>query len=243
MRPPTLAFLGVGDVQYGRDRTASNKDSASADSASTVPSADPFDVAGSRFRDLPSTRDEVSAASKAFEERRLLVGSHATEAAFKAQPLADFEIIHIAAHGIASPKFPDRAALVLRSDPKSGEDGLLQVREIRDLRLNADLVTLSACDTGVGALEGEEGIANLVRAFLFAGAKSVVASLWTANDPSTRTLMERFYRYIADGEDKGSALRHAQMDLIAEFGERALPFYWAGFSLVGDGSGKIPVRQ
>jgi CHAT domain-containing protein len=143
--------------------------------------------------------------------------------------------------GSASAKFPDRAALVLGSDPKSREDGLLQVREIRDLSLNADLVTLSACDTGVGPLEGEEGIANLVRAFLFAGAKSVVASLWTANDPSTRTLMERFYRHIADGEDKGSALRHAQMDLIAEFGERALPFYWAGFIIVGDGSGNIPV--
>ena len=98
------------------------------------------------------------------------------------------------------------------------------MREVRDLSLNADLVTLSACDTGVGPLEGEEGIANLVRAFLFAGAKSVVASLWTANDPSTRTLMGRFYRYIADGEEKGSALRHAQMDLIAEFGERACPY-------------------
>ena len=78
----------------------------------------------------------------------------ATEAAFKAQPLANFEIIHIAAHGIASPKFPDRAALVLGSDPRSGEDGLLQLREIRDLSLNADLVTPSACDTSVGPLEG-----------------------------------------------------------------------------------------
>jgi CHAT domain-containing protein len=83
----------------------------------------------------------------------------ATEAAFKTQPPPDFEIIHIAAHGIASAKFPDRAALVLGNDPKSGEDELLQVREIRDLNLAADLVTLSACDTGVGALEGEEGIA------------------------------------------------------------------------------------
>jgi CHAT domain-containing protein len=239
----TLAFLGLGDVQYGRDRNVSNKNSPSSDSASTGAPADPFDVAGPRFRNLPSTRDEVITASEMFGQKRLLLGPDATEAAFKAQPLANFEIIHIAAHGIASAKFPDRAALVLGSDPKSGEDGLLQVREIRDLSLNADLVTLSACDTGVGPLEGEEGIANLVRAFLFAGAKSVVATLWTANDPSTRTLMERFYRYIADGKDKGSALRHAQMDLIAEFGERALPFYWAGFILVGDGSGKISVRQ
>src|SRR5262249_34018863 len=153
------------------------------------------------------------AASQVFGEKRLLLGPDATKAALKAQPLADFKIIHIAAHGIASPKFPDRAALVLGSDPQSGEDGLLQVREIRDLSLNADLVTLSACDTGVGPLEGEEGIANLVRAFLFAGAKSVVASVWTANDPSTRTLMEHFYRYLAGGEDKGSALRHSQLDL------------------------------
>jgi len=237
----TLAFLGVGDVQYGRDQTASNKNSTSSDSASTGAPADPFDVAGPRFRNLPSTRSEVIAAGQVFREKRLLLGPDATEAAFKAQPLANFEIIHIAAHGIASAKFPNRAALVLGSDPKSSEDGLLQVREIRDLGLNADLATLSACDTGVGPLEGEEGIANLVRAFLFAGAKSVVASLWTANDPSTRTLMERFYRYIANGEDKGSALRHSQMDLIAEFGERALRFYWAGFILVGDGSGKIRV--
>ena len=117
------------------------------------------------------------------------------------------------------------------------------MREVRDLSLNADLVTLSACDTGVGPLEGEEGIANLVRAFLFAGAKSVVASLWTANDPSTRTLMERFYLYVAGGEDKGSALRHARMDLMAEFGDRALPLYWAGFVMVGDGSGKIRVSR
>ena len=162
------------------------------------------------------------AVSNVFDPKpeRLLLDPDATEAAFKAQSLDDFEIIPIAAREIAGAKIPDRAARVLRSDPKTGEDGLLQVREIRDLSLNADLVTLSACDTSVGPLEGEEGVANLVRAFLFVGARSVVASLCTANDPSTRALMERFYRYIAAGEDKGSALRHAQMDLIAEYGDR-----------------------
>jgi CHAT domain-containing protein len=167
------------------------------------------------------------------------LGQDATEAAFKSQPLADFKIIHIAAHGIASPKFPDRAALVLGTDPKAGEDGLLQVREIRDLSLNADLVTLSACDTGTGQLQGEEGIANLVRAFLFAGAKSALASLWTASDISTRTLMGHFYHYIVQGEDEATALRKAKADLIEEFGDQALPFYWAGFILVGDASNKI----
>jgi CHAT domain-containing protein len=112
---------------------------------------------------------------------------------------------------------------------------------MRDLNLAADLVTLSACDTGVGALEGEEGIAHLVRAFLFAGAKSVDASLWTASDVYARNLMQHFYRYIAAGEDKGSALRHAQMDLIKEFANEAMPFYWAGFIMVGDGSRSIRI--
>ena len=88
--------------------------------------------------------------SQLFGEKRLFLGTNATETAFKAEPLADFEIIHIAAHGIASAKFPDRAALVLENDPKSGEDGSLQVREIRDLNLAADLVTLSPATPALG---------------------------------------------------------------------------------------------
>ena len=88
---------------------------------------------------------------------------------------------------------------------------------------------------------GEEGIANLVRAFLFAGAESVVASLWAASDVYTLNLMEHFYRYIADGEDKGSALRHAQLDLIKQFADQAMPFYWAGFIMVGEGSTSISI--
>ena len=74
---------------------------------------------------------------------------------------------------------------------------------------------------------------------LFAGAKSVVASLWAASDVYTLNLMEHFYRYIADGEEKSSALRHAQLDLIKQFADQALPFYWAGFIMVGDGSTNI----
>ena len=80
---------------------------------------------------------------------------------------------------------------------------------------------------------------NLVRAFLFAGAKSVVASLWAASDVYTLNLMQHFYHYIADGEDKGSALRHEQLGLIKEFGDHAMPFYWAGFIMIGDGSRSI----
>jgi CHAT domain-containing protein len=98
------------------------------------------------------------------------LGDNATEAVFKSLPLVDFGIIHFAVHGVANTEFLDRAALVLRASPGSGEDGLLQVREIRDLPLKADLVVLSACDSGNGKLLGEEGIASLERAFLLAGA-------------------------------------------------------------------------
>ena len=74
---------------------------------------------------------------------------------------------------------------------------------------------------------------------LFAGAKSVVASLWAASDVYTRNLMVHLYRYIADGEEKSSALRHAQLDLIKQFADQALPFYWEGFIMIGDGSRSI----
>ena len=78
---------------------------------------------------------------------------------------------------------------------------------------------------------------------LFAGAKSVVASLWAASDVYTRNLMQHFYRDIADGEDEGSALRHAQLDLIKQFADQAMPLYWAGFIMVGDGSRSIPITS
>jgi CHAT domain-containing protein len=228
--PPELRFLGVGGVQYD----GVGKSRAGSESATTSF----LGLQAARLGNIPDTRDEVIIANQALGGKsRLLLGSDATEAAVKSQPLGDFAIIHIAAHGVASSEFPDRAALVLSPDPKGHEDGLLQAREIRNLSLDAQLVTLSACDTGVGSLEGEEGVANLVQAFLFAGARSVVASLWTASDIYTTHLMGRFYAHLASGEDRGSALQHAKIDSIRDSGGIAVPFYWAGFVMVGDGSG------
>ena len=153
--------------------------------------------------------------------------------------LDDFRIIHLATHGVADAQFPDRAALVLGSSPVSDEDGLLQVREIRDLPLRAVLVVLSACDTGSGRLLGQEGMASLERAFLLAGARSVIASLWTADDTYTTALMTRLYQHLVDGFDKAVALRQAKLDLLAQFGEEAIPVYWAGFKLIGEGSAAV----
>jgi len=117
------------------------------------------DVFGTELHDLPETREEVLTASKALtKDPVLLLGPNATETAFKSEPLADFKIVHIAAHGFVDTQFPERSGLVLGVDPASHDDGLLQVREIIRLHFNADLVTLSACNTGVGKIEGEEGV-------------------------------------------------------------------------------------
>jgi CHAT domain-containing protein len=166
----------------------------------------------------------------------------ATESSLKSEPLQDFKIIHLALHGFGDMTEPDRAGLVLApGDTK--EDGLWQAREIRESRFTADLVTLSACETGVGRLQGEEGIMNLARTFLVAGAKSVVASLWDADDRSTATLMKHFYEEIARRKNVAEALRGAQLTMLREFGSDLQPYYWAGFTVIGDGSRQIKLTQ
>ena len=107
------------------------------------------------------------------------------------------------------------------------------------MSLNADLVTLSACDTGTGKLEGEEGVNSLERAFLTAGAKTVVATLWNADDIFAPALIKAFYKHMANHEDKGVALRNAKLDMIRQFGPRASPYYWAGFTMDGDSTSTI----
>ncbi len=227
-----LNFLGVGGVSY------SSKAFAAVDRGPGV--ADFFGIDPVAFSNLPGSRQEVtSIAGMVPRPSKVLVGAAATEANFKSQELSAYRVIHLAVHGVSSPQFPDRAALVLGNSAASGEDGLLQAREIRDLDLRADLVVLSACETGNGKLLGEEGIASLERAFLLAGAKSVIASLWTADDTYTIALMKRMYQHLVDGSDKGTALQQAKLDLLKEFGDQALPVYWAGFTLVGDGSTSV----
>jgi CHAT domain-containing protein len=235
------AFLGVGDVPYKDQGGISNKiDKPTAVKQRLLRGFS--DALGTPLHDLPQTREEIIEVSKIVgKDEVVLLGSNATETAFKSEPLSDFKIIHIAAHGFSDTQFPERSGLVLGVDPNSRDDGLLQVREIIRLHFNADLVTLSACNTGVGKLQGEEGITSLVEAFLVSGAKAVVASLWSADDIYTSALMERFYTHIAEGQDKAAALRHAKIDLLAKYGRRVPPYYWGAFILVGDGGSPIPL--
>jgi len=236
-------FLGVGDVPYQNQGHVSAKLEKPSGLAQRIERG-LSDVFGTALHDLPETREEVLTVSKVVgKDSVLLLGPNATETAFKSEPLADFKMVHIAAHGFVDTQFPERSGLVLGVDPASHDDGLLQVREIIRLHFNADLVTLSACNTGVGKIEGEEGVTNLVEAFLVSGAKAVVASLWSADDTYTGALMERFYIHIAEGQPKATALRHAKLDLLERDGGHVPPYYWGAFVLVGEGGTAIPLGE
>ncbi len=192
---------------------------------------------GLRLKPLPATRTEVEAISKLFPGARTLLGNDATEEATKSlAPQA--RRLHFACHGLLDERFPLNSALALSipEHPQEGHDnGLLQAWEIFDeLRLDADLVTLSACDSGLGKEMGGEGLVGLVRAFQFAGARSVLASLWEVADVSTARFMKAFYGHLHDGKPKDEALRAAQVDMIREKSGSSHPFHWAAFELFGD---------
>jgi len=241
--PAANPFLGVGDVSYENQGGVGRRIPA-PDSVRGRVLRGMADFSGMRLKDLPQTREEVEEIGKIVGPNAvILLGKDATETAFKKEPLDQFRVLHLAVHGFADTQYPERSALVLGTDPKSGDDGLLQVREIVRLRLKAELTTLSACDTGVGKLQGQEGVSSLVEAFLVAGSKSVVASLWSADDTFASALMNRFYLRLGQGEDTGSALRDAKLDLLAKYGGQVSPFYWAAFVAVGETSTPIGIKQ
>jgi CHAT domain-containing protein len=185
---------------------------------------------------LPESRREVETiATDLPKPDTILLGSQATETNFKRLPLSEYKVIHLALHGHADSEFPDRSALVFAPQQHPTDDGLLQVREIRNLRLKANLVTLSACDTGVGPV-GEEGVANIVNAFIEAGSQSVVSSLWDLEDHATTHLMMAFYDHLGRHEEKAQALRQAQLEML---NSGSPPYYWAGFVLDGEPGGSL----
>jgi CHAT domain-containing protein/Tfp pilus assembly protein PilF len=193
----------------------------------------------------------------------LFLGEQAIEENVKqGEMLSQFRYVHFAVHGLLNENRPEFSGLVLslpvekkqgarnkmtglkrgteppKADqlPESGtstEDGLLQVYEIFNLRLNADMVVLSACETGLGKQVRGEGVIGLTRAFLYAGTPSVVVSLWQVRDQSTAELMVQFYRHLVKGQrSKAEALKQAKLALIGSK-DFAHPHHWAPFILVG----------
>jgi CHAT domain-containing protein len=138
-----------------------------------------------------------------------------------------FRQLHFATHGRFDAARPLDSGLLLAPDAR--HDGVLRVDEIFNLQLRADLVTLSACETGLGHVGSGDDVIGLSRGFLYAGARSIVASLWSVDDRATGALMTSFYAHLEAG-DRREALRRAQLDTRSRW---AHPYYWAAFQLVG----------
>lgn len=183
-------------------------------------------VGHSQKAQLPYTVQEACAVAQLWQGQTLLEEQATRPALLEAAPQA--RLLHLAAHGDFRPDNPLFSGIAL-------DDGWLTTLDIFNLRLRASLVTLSACQTGRNVVAGGDELLGLMRAFLSAGAASLLLTLWAVEDRSTARLMELFYGRLLQGQAKSAALQGAQQQFIEEAGDglQAHPYYWAPFYLVG----------
>lgn len=188
------------------------------------------------IRKLAFAKKEILAIANLFpkDRKRLLIGKEAREEAFKSLDLSNFKIIHLAAHGLFDDQYWWRSAILLNRDDAGPEDGLLQPIDLFGIRLDADLVVLSFCQSGSGHFENGEGLIGFSAAFFLAGANSILSSLWVIDDESAAKFMDSYYRYLATNKTKGEALRLSKIDMM--YSRYGHPSFWAPFILIGDHS-------
>lgn len=177
--------------------------------------------------DLEFAQAEAKSIAGSMPRSKALTRKEASKSAFK-QYADGFRFIHIASHGRFDPEAPLNSALLLAPDGQGS--GNLSVGELYSMRINANLVTLSACETGLGKIESGDDLVGLTRGFLYAGASAIVASLWQVDDRATGELMTAFYGALREGAEKSEALRRAQIEKLKKTPH---PFFWAAFQLTG----------
>jgi CHAT domain-containing protein len=171
---------------------------------------------------LPWVVREVADLARLFPHAEKLAGRRATVSALRRRA-GSFDLLHLAAHGVFRADNPSFSTIKLA-------DGWLSVADLAEVSRGASLVTLSACETGINALEAGDELVGLTRAVLGAGAASVLASLWTVHDEATSQLMAEFYRHLQGGQDKAASLQAAMATVRRELDH---PFFWAPFTLAG----------
>jgi CHAT domain-containing protein len=184
------------------------------------------------------SREEADSIADLVPARSLLkaTGFQASRTKALSGELSNFRIVHFATHGLLNSEYPELSGLALSLVDENGkpQDGFLRMHEIYNLRLPADLVVLSACQTALGKEIKGEGLVGLTRGFMYAGAERVVASLWQVDDLATAGLMKRFYQgMLKDGLRPAEALRAAQIEMSKQKRWSA-PYYWAGFVIQGE---------
>jgi CHAT domain-containing protein len=190
------------------------------------------------FRRLRFSREEADAITALVPARTELkaLDFDASRETATSDELSEYRILHFSTHGLLNSQHPELSGLVFSLLDEQGrpKDGFLRVQDIFNMKLNADLVVLSACQTALGKQIRGEGLVGLTRGFMYAGSPRVVASLWKVDDRATSELMKLFYRaMLLDGLRPAAALRAAQTSLSRQKGWEA-PYYWAAFTLQGE---------
>jgi CHAT domain-containing protein len=207
------------------------------------------DTGGSNYiARLPASRDEASAIATILRSRdpknvHVALDFDASRDYVVTDGLARFRLLHFATHGVVDARQPEMSGLILSLIDRRGrkQDGYLRLGDIYKLKLSADLVVLSSCDSALGKDLDSEGIIGLPRGFLNAGAKSVIASLWKVNDEATARFMSSLYARIQKGEGASSALRWAQLEMLHD-PQWSKPYYWAAFALQGEYRSSVDLR-
>ncbi|TAE47812.1 MAG: CHAT domain-containing protein [Bacteroidetes bacterium] len=192
--------------------------------------ANPENVTRGSLGPLPYSKDEAQFVRN-YTSAQLRQGSDATRNDFM-ERAARYRLLHFTGHGIMNERNPRFSYLAFTAPGDSAAQGHLYLADLYRLQLDADMVVLSACETGIGKLYRGEGISSVARGFIQAGARSVITTLWSVNDKSSAELMNRFYELLAQGLSKDEALQQARLSVITR--QAKSPFYWAGFVAVGD---------
>ena len=184
---------------------------------------------------LPGSEQEVNDIANLFAGSSAEVGLYlkdlATPAAVRSDEVRESKYLHFATHGVVDENKPERSEICLAAS--NNEEGNLYSGDIYTLNLSADLVVLSACETGLGKISRGEGIIGLTRALIYAGSNNLVVSLWRVGDASTSVLMTDFYRSMLQGNNYTDALRLAKQGMIKS-DNYSSPYYWAPFVLIGE---------
>jgi CHAT domain-containing protein len=246
-QPPTRTVAVLADPVFEADDPRITSSAPPADAALTMQARDPelnralrdvsFTGAENRIPRLPASQAEADAIMSVTPWRSgfQALSFAANRKMAMSGELAKYRIIHFATHGLLNNEHPELSGIVLSMFDEQGQpqDGYLRLHDIYNLKLPVDLVVLSACNTALGKDVKGEGLIGLTRGFMYAGAGSVVASLWKVDDEATAELMRLFYGYmLRDGLSPVAALRKAQVSMSQQKRWQA-PYYWAGFVIQG----------
>ncbi len=228
---------------WNRQHESSSSNSSFIAFAPVFPSAD---ATGSSVRQerfyppvspLPLSRYETQQVDSVISRRGyqsdIFMNRKASETAFKKTALSEYSIIHLATHALMVEDSVAEPGIYFANEPNSPDDGILHLEEVYNLNLNANLVVLSACETGLGEVVQGEGVLSLARAFQYAGARNLFVSLWKVDDRSTSELMVQFYKYLSGEEAIRRAARQAKLHLLGD-PRYASPRFWAPFILLGN---------